>query len=193
MVRVWSHLAGWSARPAPGARGRRRRAARALSELLQPKKVILHAGFLVRLYKRITPHRPTEADFRSTVPFSRSGMRLFNGLGCSVSCSTQATSSEKRRRAHRVWDCVPPLVVSWSTFSRSAHLESPPGDASPRAMARAGLTAPCASTACLEAINSTIPNHLFSLTSIGSGARWLLQDNLPDLRACVPSQRDRGE
>ena len=32
-----------------------------------------------------TPHRPTEAEFRSTVPFSRSGMRLFNGLGCCVS------------------------------------------------------------------------------------------------------------
>ena len=50
---------------------------------------------LVRLYHMNTPHRPTEADFRSTVPFSRTGMRFFNGLGCSVSCSTQATSFRK--------------------------------------------------------------------------------------------------
>ena len=45
-----------------------------------------------------TPHRPSthrEAEFRSTVPFSRSGMRLFNGLGCSVSCSAQATLFRK--------------------------------------------------------------------------------------------------
>jgi len=42
-----------------------------------------------------TPHRPREADFWSTAPFSRSGMRLFNGLGSSVSCSTQATSLRK--------------------------------------------------------------------------------------------------
>ena len=41
------------------------------------------------------PHRPNEADFRSNVPFSGTGMRLFNGLGCSVSCSTQATSFRK--------------------------------------------------------------------------------------------------
>ena len=134
---------------APSTRGRRRRAARALSELGQPTKVIVQARSLVLLGQTSKPHRPTEAEIRSIVPFSRTGMRLFNGLGCSVSCSTQATSSEKRRRAHRVWDCcVPPLVVSWSTFSRSAHLESPPGDASPRAMARAGLTEPCTSTSC---------------------------------------------
>ena len=94
MVRVLVEFS-WLKR-APGARGRRRRAARALlSELLQPKKVIFYAGFLVRLYHMNTPHRPTEADFRSTVPFSRTGMRLFNGLGCSVSCSTQATSFRK--------------------------------------------------------------------------------------------------
>ena len=42
-----------------------------------------------------TPHRPREAGFRSTAPFSRTGMRLLNGLGCSVSCSTQATSFRK--------------------------------------------------------------------------------------------------
>ena len=70
---------------APGARGRRRRAARALSELLQPKKVIVQARSLVRLYHMNTPHRPNEADFGSNVPFSRTGMRLFNGLGCTVS------------------------------------------------------------------------------------------------------------
>ena len=96
---------------APGARGRRRRAARALSELLQPKKIILYAGFLVRLYHMNTPHRPNEADFWYNVPFSRTGMRLFNGLGCSVSCSIQATSSEKRRGAHRDWNCTTLLVV----------------------------------------------------------------------------------
>ena len=31
-----------------------------------------------------TPHRPNEADFWSNVPFSRTGMRFFNGLGCTV-------------------------------------------------------------------------------------------------------------
>ena len=29
-----------------------------------------------------------------------------------------------------------------------------------------------------------IPNHLFSLTSIGSRSRWFTQDNLSDLRSC---------
>ena len=33
----------------------------------------------------------------------------------------------------------------------------------------------------------------FSLTSIGSGARWFWQVKVPLLRACVPSQRDGGE
>ena len=41
---------------APGVRGRRRRATRALSELLQPNKMTLHAGFLVRLQ---TNHAPS--------------------------------------------------------------------------------------------------------------------------------------
>ena len=48
---------------APGARGRRRRAARALSGIMQLKKVIVHAGSLVRRTNRGKPHRPTEADF----------------------------------------------------------------------------------------------------------------------------------
>ena len=61
-----------------------------------------------------TPHRPREADFRSTAPFSRSGMRLFNGLGSSVSCSTQATSLRKATWSSpclELWNCVPPLMV----------------------------------------------------------------------------------
>ena len=55
-----------------------------------------------------------EADFRSTVPFSRSGMRLSNGLGCSVSLlntSHVTPKSDVRRGVHRVWNCVPPLMV----------------------------------------------------------------------------------
>ena len=78
LVRVLVEF-GWLER-APGARGRRRRAARALSELMHSKKVFVHVGSLVRLYHMNTPHRPREADFRSTAPFLRSGMRLFNGL-----------------------------------------------------------------------------------------------------------------
>ena len=34
-----------------------------------------------RLYHTNKPHRPNEAGFRSNVPFSRTGMRLLNGLG----------------------------------------------------------------------------------------------------------------
>ena len=73
------------------------------------------------------PHRPTEANFRSTVPFLRSGMRIFNGLGCSVSLLNtshvipKATwSSPWLELRHRLW--------SWSQFSRSAHCERPAGD-----------------------------------------------------------------
>ena len=64
---------------APGTRGRRRRAARARSGLLQPKKVTWHAGFLVRLCHMNTPHRPRGAGFRSTAPFPRSG-GIWNAL-----------------------------------------------------------------------------------------------------------------
>ena len=72
--------ASWLERT-PGARGRRRRAART-KRIIATEKNNNVCGLLsspLQTNKRITPHRPTtEAGFRSTVPFSRSGMRLFN-------------------------------------------------------------------------------------------------------------------
>ena len=56
----------------------------------------------------------------------------------------------------------------------------------------AGSPPPPASAACER---SSRGNYYwgFSLTSIGSGARWFWQVKVSLLRACVPSQRDRGE
>ena len=135
---------------APGARGRRRRAARTQRELIQPKKVIIYRSPLVRLYHMNTPHRPREADFRSTAPFSRTGMLLLNGLGCSVSLintghiiqksDVELTVTVIGTARHRWW--------SWSQFSRSAHCERPAEDASSCVMARAGLVAPRTSMTC---------------------------------------------
>ena len=158
---------------APGARGRRRRAARALSELMQPKKIVMHVGFVVRLYKRNTPHRPRKADFRSTAPFSRSGMRLFNGLGCSVSCSAQATSFRKATSSSPSLGLHGTVggLGAGSQLSRSSHCERPAEDASSCAMARAGLTAPRTSMSCRLLRTSSRLSVLF-LEQVGQRGEW---------------------
>ena len=65
------------------------------SPLLQPKKVILYAGFLVRLYHMNKPHRPNEADFWSNVPFRALGCGFSTVWAAPFRCSTQTTSLRK--------------------------------------------------------------------------------------------------
>ena len=74
-----------------------------------------------------TPHRPTEADFRSAVPFSRSGMRLLNGLGCSVSRSTQTTSFRTATWRSPLFETARHRWWSWSQFSKICPLREARG------------------------------------------------------------------
>ena len=127
---------------------------------------------LVRLYHMNTPHRPTEADFRSTVPISRTGMQLFSGLGCSVSCSkTSHVPIPKSDVELTVIGTARHHWWSWSQFSRSSHCERPAEDASSCAMARAGLTAPRTSMSCRLLRTSSRLSVLF-LEHVGQRGEW---------------------
>ena len=84
--------------------GGRHRAASAQSELVQPKQLLVCIRLLFRLHHMNKPRRTAEAGFRSAVPFSRSGMRLFGGSGCAVRAGLERSDFAVRRV---------PLIFAW--------------------------------------------------------------------------------
>ena len=105
MVRVLVTF-NWLERAA-GARGRRRRAARALCELAQPKKSKGACAFLgspLQPKRAPSTHRGGLSIRRAVFAHWDAGMRLFNGaykrsfgFGCGVSCSMPGWVVVQRR------------------------------------------------------------------------------------------------
>ena len=133
---------------APGAQGRRRRAARVLSKFVQPKKSnSACALFGSSLQPKHAPsthwggfsiHRAVFALWNA--PIQRLGLLRFVLSTIHIISKSDVALPLFGTARHRWW--------SWSQFSRSAHCERPAEDASSCAMARASLTAPRTSMSC---------------------------------------------
>ena len=85
---------------------------RALIELLQPKKYIFNAGFQFAFTNESRPIDPPRQNFGPPCRFRALECAYsFNGLGCSVSRSTQTTPFRKATWRSLLLDCTAPLVV----------------------------------------------------------------------------------